>query len=424
MLIEYGTSNFLSFRDEAFLDLHPTKSKAINRYPNNYITMETGERVLKTAVIVGENAGGKSNFVTSLVFLKDLLTRSNLPAKTYWNTLNSANIESSANGSRDLSISNTKQEFSISVALGTSTLRLDIELDHKGVCSESLSVRHKKGGTDRRIYDLKRDGVVLRQEDEDSADEPITLLEYSFSYDPEVGSIPAELVMSAREASFESGRLAVIWLATIGEASCRSFIDAVTRDLLIARCVDGRCAVDDFDMGAVTSTMALPEYLDIVRLIDASIENIVVDGEQPMSESVIIRRDATGREYSRQVREDSAGVRQFLYWAYYIYQVVYENKTVFADEIDSAINPVLSDRVLAYINGKDHRGQFIFTTHNIFNLTLRTNMKEQINFVTKDPATLSSSMYSLADFTDIRYDVKEELYEFYLKGALGGTVHA
>lgn len=424
MLIEYGTSNFLSFRDEAFLDLHPTKSKAINRYPNNYITMETGERVLKTAVIVGENAGGKSNFVTSLVFLKDLLTRSNLPAKTYWNTLNSANIESSANGSRDLSISNTKQEFSISVALGTSTLRLDIELDHKGVCSESLSVRRKKGGTDRRIYDLKRDGVVLRQEDEDSADEPITLLEYSFSYDPEVGSIPAELVMSAREASFESGRLAVIWLATIGEASCRSIIDAVTRDLLIARCVDGRFAVDDFDMGAVTSTMALPEYLDIVRLIDASIESIVVDGEQPMSESVIIRRDATGREYSRQVREDSAGVRQFLYWAYYIYQVVYENKTVFADEIDSAINPVPSDRVLAYINGKDHRGQFIFTTHNIFNLTLRTNMKEQINFVTKDPATLSSSMYSLADFTDIRYDVKEELYEFYLKGALGGTVHA
>ena len=239
-----------------------------------------------------------------------------------------------------------------------------------------------------------------------------------------MGSLSEELAKSGKDANFESRRLTVIWLAAIGEVNCRAFIDALTKDVLVARLVDNRFGRDAIDLDSVTSVMALPSYLDIVRLIDSSIVDIVVDNDQPMVESLIVRRDANGRGYSRQVREDSAGVRQFLYWAYYIYQVVYENKTVFADEIDSAINPVLSDRVLAYINGKNHRGQFIFTTHNIFNLTLRTNMKEQINFVTKDPMTLSSSMYSLADFTDIRYDVKEELYEFYLKGALGGTVHA
>ena len=87
------------------------------------------------------------------------------------------------------------------------------------------------------------------------------------------------------------------------------------------------------------------------------------------------------------------------------------------------INPVLSERVIAYINGSDHSGQYLFTTHNIFNLTLRTYMKEQIYFITKDPLTLTSTLYSAADFDEIRYDVKTELYEFYLKGMLGGTLH-
>lgn len=424
MLLEYGTSNFLSFRDEAYLDLHPAKNKAINRYPNNYVTLETGEKALKTSVIVGENAGGKSNFVTSLMFLKDLLSRSNQSAKSYWNTLNSANILSDENGDRDLSISNTTQEFSISVALGASTLKFDLELDYTGVRAETLSVQNGKNGVVRQVYGIKRGESVRQRGDADEGGEPEKFIEYSMSYDSEVGSLSDELVKSGREASFESRKLTVIWLAAIGEVNCRAFINALTKDVLVARLADNRFGRDDIGLDSVTSVMALPSYLDIVRLIDSSIVNIVVDNDQPMAESLIVRQDANGREYSRQAREDSAGVRQFLYWAYYIYQVVYENKTVFADEIDSAINPVLSDRVLAYITGKNHRGQFIFTTHNIFNLTLRTNMKEQINFVTKDPTTLSSSMYSLADFTDIRYDVKEELYEFYLKGALGGTVHA
>ena len=119
----------------------------------------------------------------------------------------------------------------------------------------------------------------------------------------------------------------------------------------------------------------------------------------------------------------SPGVAQFAQWALAIYLVVYKNKTVFADEIDSAINPVLSDRVLSFINSHDHFGQFIYTTHNALALTLRTFMKEQIYFVSKDVETLQSSLYSLADFKDIRYDVKGEVYDFYLSGVLGGTLH-
>lgn len=423
MLLEYGTSNFLSFREEAYLDLRPAKGKVINRYPDNYTKLGTGERALKTSVIVGENAGGKSNFITSLVFLKDLLTRSDLPAKTYLNTLNSANIKNNELGIKDLSISNTRQEFSVTVATDSRSLTMELALDFDGICNESLIVQGERGGAAHEVYRFDRDAVVWLSDNQDNDESAQGEARYSYSYDPNVGTISSNLINSAAEANLGSGRLAVVWLAMLGEENCQVFVEALTRNTVVAR-FGGRRIEDDFGAEPMASVMGSSDYLEIVRLIDPSIMGIRVDDEQPLTESSIVRKDASGREFARQVRDDSAGVRQFLYWSYYIYLVVYQNKTVFADEIDSAINPVLSDRVLAFINGKDHQGQFIFTTHNIFNLTLRTNMKEQINFVTKDPATLASTMYSLADFTDIRYDVKEELYEFYLKGALGGTIHA
>ena len=99
---------------------------------------------------------------------------------------------------------------------------------------------------------------------------------------------------------------------------------------------------------------------------------------------------------------------------------VYENKVVFADEMDRVLNPILSDRVIAYINGMEHRGQFVFSTHNVLHLNLKTYMKEQIYFITKSKDELTSELYSLADFPEVRYE-NTKIYEFYMKGILGGT---
>lgn len=103
-----------------------------------------------------------------------------------------------------------------------------------------------------------------------------------------------------------------------------------------------------------------------------------------------------------------------------LFRVVYENKTVVADEMDKVINPILADRVIAFINGKNHKGQFIFSTHNVLHLDLKTYMKEQIYFISKRKDNLNSELYSLADFPEIRYETTK-IYEFYMKGILGGT---
>ena len=155
-------------------------------------------------------------------------------------------------------------------------------------------------------------------------------------------------------------------------------------------------------------------------MVDYSICSIELDEEKPYSKTVIIRKGSKGNDFRRELQMDSAGVREFFAWAVYIFRVVYENKVVFADEMDRVLNPILSDRVTAFINGTEHHGQFIFSTHNVLHLDLKTYMKEQIYFVTKDREQLTSEMYSLSDFPEVRYETTR-IYEFYMKGILGGT---
>ncbi len=99
-----------------------------------------------------------------------------------------------------------------------------------------------------------------------------------------------------------------------------------------------------------------PRYLEIFRMIDTNIVEIMLHEDMPFTKSLIIRRKADGSTFFRELSQDSSGVREYFAWAVEIFKVVYEDKIVFADEMDRVLNPVLSDRVVAFVNGKAHRG--------------------------------------------------------------------
>lgn len=63
MLVQFSVANFLSFRDRAVLNL-----TALNRddtHPNNYLE-DNGQRYLRSAVIYGANAAGKSSLLKAM----------------------------------------------------------------------------------------------------------------------------------------------------------------------------------------------------------------------------------------------------------------------------------------------------------------------------------------------------------------------
>ena len=82
MILNYKFENFMSFRENVEFSMLAPKTKVKNRFPNNFITSNAGVDVLKTAVVVGENAGGKSNFVRSLSYLQSFFLETE-PPKAY-----------------------------------------------------------------------------------------------------------------------------------------------------------------------------------------------------------------------------------------------------------------------------------------------------------------------------------------------------
>ena len=213
--------------------------------------------------------------------------------------------------------------------------------------------------------------------------------------------------------------LIVSKFALLGDEDALAVVDWVT-NTLYPESLSEQTADDVMKLDADMHILEDERYLEIFRMVDYSICGIELDKEKPYSKTIIIRKDDKGNLFRRELQMDSTGVREFFAWAVHIFRVVYENKVVFADEMDRVLNPILSDRVIAFVNGAEHRGQFIFSTHNVLHLDLKTYMKEQIYFVTKDRENLTSEMYSLADFPEVRYETTK-IYEFYMKGILGGT---
>lgn len=419
MILNYKFKNFMSFRDSVEFSMLAPKTKVKNRFPDNFISVDTGAEILKTAVIVGENAGGKSNFVRSLEFLKMYFT-DNERVRTYKSIININNIKNDCPRDNDTRLS---YEIEILVKEGIYYL-YSLETDFLGVVKENLCYKtqykqkYKKLLFAERVeceWNCEGDSEACRCQDNQK--------DISVKYKVEIHDFDSDF-KEQFEKTLENHKnygLFISKLALLGSEHAIKFIE------YMKNCLCPETNVINYDIYKSMQTeeedlriLKDSRYLEIFRMIDYSIVGLEIDDEKPFKKSLIVRKRSDGTEFKRELANDSSGVREFFAWAVQIFKVIYENKVIFADEMDRVLNPVLSDRVISFICGKEHTGQFIFTTHNVLHLDLKNYMKEQIYFITKEIETLESEMYSLADFPEIRYETTK-IYEFYMKGILGGT---
>lgn len=418
MILNYKFENFMSFRENVEFSMTAPKSKVKNRFPNHYVSSQTGIDLLKTAVIVGENAGGKSNFVKSLSYLKSYFTETE-PPRSYKNVINYNNYKFSC-PKKD----NTLQSFTMEVLSSENRLYLyHLEVDFIGIVNETFYYKNNYKKNYKKIFSIERSNCTTKCITENNCNINNCHTQSNADFDLEISESESDLgkTLEKMVSNQKTFGLTIIKLAMLGNEHAIAFTDWIKSDLcpetnMINYDLYKSLRNEEDDLRILQDK----RYLDIFRMIDSSIMDFKIDEEKPFSKTVIVRQKKDGSTFSRELSQDSSGVREFFAWAVQIFKVVYENKTVFADEMDRVLNPVLSDRVISFICGKEHFGQFIFTTHNVLHLDLKNYMKEQIYFITKDIETLDSELYSLADFPEIRYETTK-IYEFYMKGILGGT---
>ena len=419
MILNYRFENFMSFRENVEFSMLAPKTKVKNRFPNNYIALEAGIDVLKTAVIVGENAGGKSNFVRSLSYLQSFFIETETP-KAYKNVINT-------NNNQDFCPKRNKtlQTFDIEAFTKENIFyRYHLEVDFVGIVKEAFYFKNKVKNRYKKIFSMERNDCRIECENESrcgSGNKCLTQAKVRYLLQLSHSESEIEKALEKVVNNEKTMGLTIMKMAMLGNEHAINFIDWIKNYLspetnIINYDIYKSMKNEDDDLRILHDS----RYFDIFRMIDYSIIDFKVDEEKPFSKTIIVRQKKDGSTFARELAQDSSGVREFFAGAVQIFKVVYENKIVFSDEMDRVLNPVLSDRVISFICGKKHLGQFVFTTHNVLHLDLKNYMKEQIYFITKDIENLESELYSLADFPEIRYETTK-IYEFYMKGILGGT---
>lgn len=400
MLLYYKTKNFGCFKDEVNFSLKP--GKVTERFEDNVTVINDKLKVSKIAVIAGENAGGKTSFMTSLDFLRNLI-KGNVKK-----TLNSFcyNFDSSI-----------PQKFEICVAVSEKIYTYYLEIDSYSKIFEKLEIRNSNQSEkyNKVVFSSKRTNLNV------SSNETIKTVLTTYEIDIDTPFIDKKYkpILDNKNAT---GNLLITSLDAIGVDVVRPFITWIKEKLIIDTPKNLHLSVYE-ELEENESNLEIMKdnsFLEIFRLVDSSIIEIDINDKDPFKETKIIRARDDNSHLVTKIEDDSTGVRDFFNKSLKIWKVIHSNATLFADEMDKVLNVVLASKVLSYIKGSEHNGQFIFSTHNAFHLNTIDFMKEQIFFINKNIDTLSSELYSLSEFSEYRYS-QPDVYTLYLKGLFGAV---
>ncbi len=415
MILEFKMKNVFSYKDEVVFSMLAPNNKVKNRYQDNYTSLNDFD-ILKTAVIVGENAGGKSNFIKGLQYFKDLFNETSNQTKATIDRIYNEDFFSLNNSDYVKKVNNENrfQDFSITLSSAQGLIfRYILKLSLFGIENESLEYTDKKSHVFKSVFEC-------HSQYEEFNEKVIKKVILNIPQDSRINQLVVEQLSNGNYNG-----LIINSLSLLGVQYTSDFIKEIKSIMIQKNTFDMPVGVQyQLNQDALRpyfSIMKTDKFIDIFKMVDSSIVGLDIDEEQPLFNSLINRKHYDGTISKRQIAFDSTGVKNFLVMSILIYKVVYENAIIFNDEMDSTFNPILTSKVISYIHSFETKGQFVFTTHNIFNLTFQTFLKEQMFIVEKNKNTMESKLYSLAEFNDLRYDSNEKIYEYYMKGVLGGV---
>lgn len=391
MIIQFTTGNFLSFKEQSTLSLVAStlKDKQID---TEDIIFEVGDNklsLLKSAVLYGANAAGKSNFVKALEFFKWYVINSSKDVQAGENI----NLESFKLNS---DTAHSPSYFEAIFCNKEFQFRYGFQADSKQVYSEWLYQKSKKKKS-------KEVELFFRDKTESQ-------IHTKFGVGKElVGKkmIRDNALLLSVAAQFNEPTAVEImsWLAD-------TTIISGSHDEQIWS--NAALQMDSLDMKS--------RIVEFARYADLGIEDI-----EKIDNTIVsthIQYDSDGNEVKNITfpfkKNESEGTIKYFSLAYPIIDALDNGKRLVIDEFDSKLHPLLTSRVIALFNSKEtnpKNAQLIFTTHDTNLLSAGIIRRDQIWFSQKDRYG-ATELYSLAEYK-VRNDALFE--KDYLLGKYGAV---
>ena len=428
MLIRFITSNFLSFRDEIEFSMVPGKA-----HKHNHHVIKNGSRTgidgLKSAVIYGANAAGKSNLVAAMEFAKDLIVDGTKPLR--------AIQRKPFRLSKEHSELPTKFEFEMIV--GKKAYNYGFEYNSQHVISEWL-------------YQISKSANKMLFERSTDENNVVTVQPGLPNLRGQAASQFGFVAKGTREnqlfltesvdRNLPYFKDIYSWfdeqLVFIFPHSRFSIESQLDKDLSFGEALAQ--FLREFDTGIFSINLQQIDESDVKvpkEIFDRIGENlkpgkgVVIS----MNGRYLVKKDDNGQlEYSKlvfrhqmnrsdelttfEVADESDGTQRLIDLLPVMIDQRDSGRVFFIDEIDRSLHPLASYRLLEMFlnqNSTSESSQLIVTTHESSLLDLDLLRRDEIWFVEKNRES-SSHVYSLEEFAP-RYD--RDIRKGYLMGRFG-----
>ncbi len=410
MLIQFNFKNFMSFRDEASLDMTATK---ISEHPTHVV--ETGgDKLLTVAAIYGANASGKSNVYNAFSFMRDYVVNS-----FYFggdSGRKNSDIPKVTPYLFDRESRDKPSEFEVFYVDQTDgkekSYQYGFVIQNTEILEEWLYSKAKTSRSEYRTIFYRKKGEEL--EADGLAKKSVSNLKEALQKETLIVSLGAKLNIPLLTAVYNwFANNETIHLATLGEEFSRA---------------------SDLPAGFVSDRKVQENVLSYIAtfdesIVDFEIEEIKRTDEDLLGKSYVIHtihklEDGSGLQ-SILLGNESSGTRKMLALYEPLKYVLDHGSVMFIDELNDRLHPLLvRNIILTFLTPEINinHAQLILTSHDVWQFSNELLRRDELWITDKDRGG-ASTLYSVADFKDeegkkIRRN--EAIAKNYLVGNYGG----
>ena len=409
MLVEFRIKNFRSLRDEQVLSVVASPDKTLLETHALDTGLKAAPHLLKSMVVYGANASGKSNLIKALQYMRDVVLQSAalLPGQTF-GQLQPFKLDATS-GSQPT-------EFEVTFILAGVRYQYGFAMNAQRIVSEQLLVykafkpqrwfeRHFDAESGKDVYEFGP-GLKGAKNLWEGATRPNALFL----------SVAVQLNSEALHPVFD-------WFA----------------NRLVIFNEQSRLT-PDFSVQMLKQEAQRRAICEFMRAADISIADIEVASKQAMVHTISFdlatgkREETAGEQAVDEVKfhhitehgkavfdlmDESSGTRNLLFLTGPTLDVLNKGQTLVVDELDTSLHTLLVQALVRLFHRPEVNtggAQLIFTTHDTSLLdAYGLFRRDQVWFVEKCP-NQSSSLYPLLDFSPRK---NEALERGYLQGRYG-----
>jgi len=419
MLIQFSVRNFRTFKEKATLSLIASNYDKVTRETENISDSNIYNlRILKSAVIYGANASGKSKFIEALMFMKIFAIKSSKESQKG----EEIDVEPFK-----LNSESEKQpsEFEVIFLYKKEMFRYGFEVDKDKVVSEWLYHKPKTKEIELFYRDLQKFEIHTR-------------------------NFPKGATL-VREDLIRNNALLLSVAAQFNDVICENIIVWFKNLKTISGLKEE--GYQNYTMGKAKDPNHKENILELLKAADLGIQDIKIEMldvtklpkemSKELREMILKQSKEDKAEFFSDILtthkkfddskkhignisfslddDESFGTRKFFALTGPVLDAIENGYTLVVDELDSKLHPNLVCKIVSLFNSQKlnpKNAQLIFNTHDTNLLSSGLFRKDQVWFTEKNKYG-EAKLYSLADFKSDTVRKNEAFEDNYIRGKYG-----